>query len=208
MLRIMMTALGKDKWLLLAILGGVIVIGLLSYFLITLPAPNPFSIVEGDRIQSWETPAPYKDGGELQARAEGEVKRLEGLKGSEEYSNYDIYVGIAQWKELLGDGKGSYEYLGKAIKENPRRSLAYGNLGHLMKKIAGFGTARAAFLKAIEVEPQFVQNYTAYLDFLMRDAPGVSTADVDAAFEEALKQHPENSEILSMKETWLTNTGR
>jgi tetratricopeptide (TPR) repeat protein len=202
-----MAMLSQHKAKLAVLFVGLLTIGVLAY-LLSITNPHPFPLVKTDRFESWETPAPYKDGGELEERALGEIQKLEDAKGSDEYSDYDIYVGIAQWKELMGDGKAAYEYLGKAIKENPERSLAYGNLGHLMKKIGAFGTAKEAFLKAIEVEPQFRHNYIAYIDFLIRDAPGVSVANVEEAFAMAFKEHPDSTELKTMYAEWRKNTGQ
>ena len=167
---------------------------------------HPLPLAQGETVASWNFIGPYKDGGELEKRATDEIVRLKGLLGSGEFPDYQILVGIAGQYELLGDGKSTYEYLGRAIKANSETGLAWHNLGVLLARLKAPQTARIAYTKAIEAQPLPLY-HTARLDFLIDYFPD-DRGGVEAAFTDAVAALGEAPFVLEKKAGWLTDTGR
>ena len=154
-------------------------------------AANPLPIAEGDTVASWDIQGIYKDGGELEKKANDEIARQKSLLGGDQSgknddpTDYILYVGIANQYMLLGDGKSAYEYLGRALQIDPTKTgLAWYDLGVLLEKVGAFNTARIAYARAVEAQPQVEQYHIARIQFLMSKF-SEDRAALQAAFEEA-----------------------
>lgn len=133
--------------------------------------PSNAKLATGETIQSWQWAGPYADGGALEKQANDEIKKLKRDLGKGTYPDYQLLVGIAGQYELLGDGTHAYEYLQKAIAEEPRKGLAYVNLGHLLDSLGAPQTAREAYDKAIALEPTIRAYADARTAFMKRRFP-------------------------------------
>ena len=111
-----------------------------------------FPVLPSDKIVSWSWNGPYKDGGELEAKILGKIKRFEDLLGKGEFTDYELYVTIANQYELLGDGAKTYENLLLAL-DSEHTGLAWHNMGVLMENLGAYNTARAAFDRAYAAQP-------------------------------------------------------
>lgn len=166
-------------------------------------ATSSFSLVDGEKPDWTLLQAPYKDGGDIEKRANEQIAEYQKLTDSGERTKYDMDVDIAQNYELLGEGQKSYNYLMMAINEDPKETLAYGNLGQLLRRAGALKSAKKAFELAIETGPQFNQNQYAYIEFLVRYGNGVaSKSEVDNAINKALEQFPDYKPLLSLKSEW------
>lgn len=117
-------------------------------------APFSFPVLSSDTIVSWSWKGPYKDGGEYEVKALNSIKRLLGLLGKGEYTDYELYVSLANQYELLGDGKKTYEFLLRALAiDSEHTGLAWYNMGVLMKNLGALNTARVAFDRAYAAQP-------------------------------------------------------
>jgi len=173
---------------------------------------HPLPIAEGDTA-SWDLQGTYEGNAELEARAKNEIARLEGLFGGDQSgkdddpTDYILNVSIANQYELLGDGAKAYEYLGRAARIDPGTGLAWRNLGSLTERLGAFATARIAYAKAVEAQPQIAEYHLARLAFLTKHFAGETSA-VEAAFGEAEAQFGDAPEIIQLKAQWHAGTGR
>ncbi len=154
----------RKQWIVVG-LGFAIVAGAASYYgWQNRTLPNPLPLTSGDSIVSWDFKGVYLDGGTLEAKARGAIVRLEGLLGSGEFTDYELYVSIANQYELLGDGRNAYEYFGRAVREDTANNtgLAWHNLGVLLARLGALETARIAYEKAAEIQP--IQQYLNALE--------------------------------------------
>ena len=138
------------------------------------PASYDFVLAPEDIIASWEFTGLYKNNAELVSRAQKEISRLETLLGNEDdgFSEYELYVSIANQYNLLGDGEKEYRYLKYALAiDSQQTGLAWNNLGALLEKLGAYRSARAAFEKGIIAQP-LPQYRQVYLEFLMKNYPG------------------------------------
>lgn len=126
-----------------------------------------YPIEKSDHISTWTWKGVYKDGAQKEADVEAEIDRIKGLLGKKEVSDYDLYVGIASQYELIGEGKLAYTYLSKAIEMDPKRGLAYMNMGHLMEEMGAYATAHTAYDAAVAAEPTNPIYQSALQDFLI-----------------------------------------
>lgn len=165
-------------------------------------------LVEGDVVASWEFKGPFADNGELEQRARKEIAHLEGLLGtSEEYPDYQLFVGIAAQYELLGEGERVKEYLGKALAiDSTRTGLAWLNLAVLHERLGAIHTARIAYAKAVEAQPAVLAYHIARLAFLTTRFPDESAA-IEGAFSEAAVQFGESAEVLQIRAQWHSARG-
>lgn len=122
---------------------------------------NKVFSLENEEI-NWNIDPLYK---EEDQKAAAKV-RIEEFKQDEENEPYSLNVAIAQQYELMGDGKAAYNHLLDAIELEPTKSLAYSNLGNLLDRAGAYMSAKKAFMKAAEVEPQFAQNHISLAKFL------------------------------------------
>lgn len=151
----------------------VVLVGGALFLVLPLVVPggagigNGYTISKSDHISSWSWHGAYADGAQKEADTKAEIGRLKGLIGKKTTPDYDLYVGIASEYELLGDGKSAYNYLSKAISVDPKRGIAYMNMGHLMDELGALTTAHAAFDAAVTAEPGSVVYQAARQDFLI-----------------------------------------
>ncbi len=128
-------------------------------------------LAKGDSITSWDFKGVYLDGGTLEAKAREDIVRFKGLLGSGEFTDYELYVSIANQYELLGDGRSAYEYFGRAIREDTANNtgLAWHNLGVLLVRLGALKTARIAYERAAEIQP--IQQYINALEDFRAEYP-------------------------------------
>lgn len=132
---------------------------------------NPLSIIKTEEVKTWSFVGPYNDNGVLEAKALAEITRLEGILKKGQFTDYELYVAIANQHDLLGDGKKTYDYLSKALQiDSENTGLAWHNMGRLMEKLGAYENARIAFDRAILAQP-IPAYYMAKIDFLERHFP-------------------------------------
>ncbi len=134
-----------------------------------------YPIEKTDHIATWSWKGVYLDGAQKQADVTKEISTLKGMLGKKGVSDYDIDVGIASQYELLGDGKSAYQYLSKAIALDPKRGLAYMNMGHLMEEMGAFTTAHKAYDAAVAAEPTNPIYKTSQENFLIHHTQTTAT---------------------------------
>ncbi len=156
------------------IIGIIIVIALaLGAWLIWERTPSySFPLTAGDSVESWSYQSAYTGNAELEAKAQTEITRLQGLFGEEGYSDYELYVSIANQYGLLGDGKSEYNNLRKALAIDAESTgLAWHNMGKLMERIGAIETGRIAFERAVGAQPQLIYYHTVLVEYLMAHMP-------------------------------------
>lgn len=133
------------------------VIGLLAWSLGYFETSQPSYQIEmapGEAVSKWDYQSAYTGNAELIAKAEADIRRLEGLLGSGEYPDYTLYVSIANQYGLVGDGKNELAYLEKALAlDTETTGLAWHNAGQLFARLGAYATARAALERAAAVQP-------------------------------------------------------
>lgn len=139
-------------------------------------SPAPFALVQGETIASWDFLGSYKDGGQLEAHANAEIARAKSLLNSGEFTNYELYVSIANQYELLGNGTMEFTYLNYALGIDPLHTgLAWHNMGKLLERLGAYKSARIAYDRMFQAQP--IRYYaTVRLEFLKAHMP----EDVDA----------------------------
>ena len=143
---------------------GVVMVGSLLVLTLTYGvarAPEAYPLAQGESISSWNFKGAYQDGGIHEKEARDEIDRLKGLVDKGE-NRYELLVAISSQQLLLGDGKSAFLYLSKAIELEPKKGLAYFNMGHLLEQLGALESARAAYTKAVAVEPT-ASEYRSYL---------------------------------------------
>lgn len=125
-----------------------------------------FPINPADTITSWSFHGAYTGNDTLVAKASADSAHLTSLLGTGQYDDYDLYIGLGNDANLIGDGKNAYTDYNRAIAIHPNKGLAYDNLGHLMDELGAYHTAALAYAKGVMVEPSVVQYRNAQMDFL------------------------------------------
>ena len=150
------------------------------------PKPSPstpspvFSLVSGEVIASWDFAGTYNDNGQLEARANAEIARMKSLLNSGTYTNYELYVSIANQYELLGDGKQEFTYLNYALAiDSTKTGLAWHNMGKLLERLRAYKSARVAYDKLVQMQPT-TQYLRARLEFLQAHMPEDTVAIAQA----------------------------
>ncbi len=148
------------------------------------PAPSapaaPFALVAGEAIASWDFAGTYNDNGQLEAKVRVDIERLKGLLNSGTYTNYELYVSIANQYELLGEGKQEYTYLNYALAiDSTKTGLAWHNMGRLLERLGAYKSARVAYDRMVEAQP-IRQYILARLEFLKARMPGDTNAIAQA----------------------------
>jgi hypothetical protein len=167
---------------------------------------GPFPINTADTIASWSFQAAYTSDTLVQ-KANADIAHLVGLMGKGEYDDYDLYLGIGNIKNLLGDGKTAYENYNRSIAIHPNKGLAYANLAHLMDELGAYYTAADAYTKAVTVEPGVLEYHIERLNYLTRQFPA-DNARVTAALTAASKVFGDTASILAIEAKWLTELKR
>jgi tetratricopeptide (TPR) repeat protein len=129
-------------------------------------APFILSLVKGDAVVSWNFKGAYAGNAELAQKAQGEISRLSAMLGSGTFTDYSLYVSIANQYDLLGDGAQEFVYLKKALGiDSEHTGLAWSNLGHLLSRLGAKLTARVAFERAVAAQPipQYEQDLADFL---------------------------------------------
>jgi tetratricopeptide (TPR) repeat protein len=163
----------KKQWVVAGIGAVVLVIVGFVVWQSSQPKVQPFVIamVGGEQVSSWDFDGAYTGNAELEAKAKADIKRLTGLLGGKQYSDYTLYVSIANQFGLLGDGKNELAYLERALAENATTTgLAWHNAGQLFARLGAYQTARSAFERAVAAQP-IVQYRQALADFLIAHFP-------------------------------------
>lgn len=133
------------------------------------PAPSyPIDMAAGETISSWSFPSAYTGNAELEAKAQADIVRLTGLLGSGKYSDYTLYVSIANQYDLMGDGKNELANLEKALAiDAAGTGLAWYNAGQLFARLGAYATAKMTLERAVAVQPT-TQYKSALADFMAK----------------------------------------
>jgi tetratricopeptide (TPR) repeat protein len=140
----------------------------------TKPAPA-FLVNSKDTISSWSFSGIYAGNESLTIRAQTDIARLQSLLGTGEYQDYDLYNGIGNNYTYLGDGERAFVAYKKAISLDPSRAIVYMNVGNLMEQLDAMYSAKDAYAKAVESEPNTAQYKNAERDFLTHYFPEEGT---------------------------------
>lgn len=162
---------------------------------------HPLSLMRGDSIVSWDFKGAYTGNPELVTKAQSEIQRLSLQLDTATSSAMILSVGIANQYELLGDGKKQYEYLGRAVRENPENGLPWHNLGVLMEKFGAYKTARVAYEKSTLVQPELQFYHYAYIEFLTSRTKD-DTASIEKAFAFAEKNIGTTPYLITLRTEW------
>jgi len=138
---------------LIILIGGGVLFLVLPLLVGSAPGGEGYSVSANDHISTWQWYGVYLDSAQKESDTKKEIVRLRGLLGKGSASDYKLYIGIASQYELLGDGKSAYQYLSGAIAKEPKKGLAYMNMGHLMEELGAFTTAHQAYDEAVTLEP-------------------------------------------------------
>ncbi len=168
---------------------------------------GPFPINAADAAFSWTFKGAYAGNSTLIAQANTDIARLNALFGNVQYTDYNLYNGLANDYASLGDGKTAYQYYNRAIRIHPDQGLAYMNLGHLFDEMGAYQSAADAYAKAVAVEPSVLQFHTARLTYLTQQLPK-DTAVISAALADASKQFGDTPSILAIEAQGLAAEGR
>lgn len=196
-------------------------IGIIALALIALSAwwfmgrsSYALPLESGDSVASWEFEGFRNDDGELEAAARAEIARFEGLLGGDQSgengdpTDYVLYVAIAQQYEQLGDGVSARENLEKALAiDSETTGLAWHNMGSLMVHVGAYNTARVAYRKATEAQPNVSNYHLAYLNFLTSHFASDMTT-IDGAFASAHEAVGDDVSILQIEAAWYERTNR
>lgn len=150
-----------------------------------LLSSSTFSLVPGEAVASWDFAGTHKDGGQLEAGVRADVTRLKGLINSGAYTNYELYVSLANQYELLGDGKQEFTHLNYAIAiDSTKTGLAWHNMGKLLERLGAYKSARVAYDRMVQAQSTS-QYIRARLEFLQahmpEDTAAIAQAEADLA---------------------------
>ncbi|MDE1919611.1 MAG: hypothetical protein KGH56_02815 [Patescibacteria group bacterium] len=165
-----------------------------------------FPINPSDKIVSWDFKGAYAGNADLEAQAAADKAKLEALMGTSTYDDYDLYIGLGNDDNLLGDGAGAYKNFNRSISIHPKKGLAYVNLAHLMDELGAYETAADAYSAAVSVEPGMLEYHLERLKYLTRQF-GADTARIINAFADANKQFGDTAPVIAIEASWLTAQG-
>lgn len=168
---------------------------------------NSFPINGADTIQSWMFTGAYTGNAALTARANTDSARLAALLGTGQYDDYDLYLGMGNDSNLLGNGRGAYQHYSRSIAVNPNKGVAYANLAHLMDELGAYHTAADAYARAVAAEPSVLEYHIERLHFLTQRFPA-DTARIVAALADASRVFGDTAPILTIEGTWLKSQQR
>lgn len=158
---------------------------------------------------SWQLKSIYSDQKSVDGAKVAVSSLAEKLKTAKKLEErYDIYMGIAQYEQYLGDGKASYKTLKEAANLWPERGLAYMNAGVLMTRLYATSSAREFFVKAVEKDPNFVQGYFSLFDFYRLYDKESSFSQKDDFFRKALVKFNRDEAMLREYAGFLENEGK
>ncbi|MBU6214889.1 hypothetical protein KGM48_03580 [Patescibacteria group bacterium] len=165
---------------------------------------KPFPIDPADKISSWTFTGDAAGNAALIEKSRADSARLANMLGSGTYDDYDLYVGMGNDAELIGDGRTAYRYYNRATAIHPNKGLAYANLAHLFDELGAAHTALAGYAKTVAVEPGTLEYHLERLRYL-KDHFGSDDTLMFAALSDAEKQFGDIAEVLAIKAEWLTD---
>lgn len=183
---------------------GAVGFGLWQYEKTIIPS---FPLNRADQSIAWDFKGVYSGNAELEARGTADIAHLTGLLGKGQYDDYDLYIGIGNDYDLLGDGKAAYKNYNRAIAVHEDKGLAFVNLGHLMADMGAYYTAADAYAKATAAEPSVLEYHLERLQYLTDQFPN-DKERLLAAFTEVSTQFGDTAEVLQIEAQWLTKQGR
>ena len=164
---------------------------------------NPVPVSPTDHTASWSFTGSYTGANAVKKQAE--IATLTSELGTGKYADSDIYTGIGQDYELLGDGQNAYLNYVKAAEADTSLGLALNDIGELMERLGAVNTARAAYQAAVAKEPTVEVYQLAYLSFLRAHDP--SSAATAAAFASAKVALNASPNFLVMEANWYASIG-
>lgn len=186
----------------IGIIAGIIFLGALAWGFALGPSPSNdgFSLSRESLPSSWEFTGLYNTP-ELTANVQKNIETLKEKINEEGVDVYDIYLSIAQQYALVGKGKEAYDYLLKAVKQDPGNSLTFQTMGNLMESLKAYTVAEEAYKQATIVQPQILQNHLALIGFYLgQEAPAVK---IESAFAFALEKSGRATNVLKEYAQWL-----
>jgi tetratricopeptide (TPR) repeat protein len=189
----------QKKWVIAVLVIIVLVGGILWYKGVSFPA---FPINAKDTIVSWSFQGAYTGNDTLIAQANADIEHLESLLGKGDYDDYDLYIGMGNDSDLIGDGARAYKEFNRAASIHTDRGLAYANIAHLMDQLGAPYTAADAYAKAVAAEPGQLQYTIERLNYLVRQFPQ-DTERIEAAIADSETQFGKTSQMLAIKAGWL-----
>lgn len=185
-----------------------------------------FPINSADRISSWSFTGAYTDDVVLVPQAKKDIARLQALLAARvcteaeatstmesdstacnPYDKYDLYIGMGNDYNLLGDGRAAYREYNRAVAIHLNKGLAYMNLGHLFDELGAYQTAADAYAKATTVEAGQITYHIERLKFLTTRFPE-DKERVLAALTDASNQFGDAPAVLSIEAQWLEGQGK
>ena len=170
-------------------------------------AVKPFPINSQDHLTSWSFKGAYTGNDTLIAQATADSAKLKGELGKGNYPDYDLYIGIGNDADLLGDGKAAYNAYDKAISLLPNQGLAYVDLAHTMDELGAYHTAADAYAAAVHAQSGMLEYHVERLNFLTRQFPDDTTA-IQAALKDVSDQFGDTPAILAIEAQWLEAQGK
>jgi len=166
---------------------AIVILGVGAWWYTSRPAMYPFEFVAGEEVTSWDFQGAYTGQAEFEEKGRTDITRLKELFGQEGYTDYELYVSLANQYELLGDGRGAYDNLLRAIAIDPENTgLAWHNLGKLLERFGAYESARIAYDAMVDAQP-ILQYQNVRVEFLKM-------------------RMPENTEAIKQAENQLNST--
>ena len=149
----------------------LVILGVGAWWYTSAPDMYPFELATGESISSWDFKGVYTGNSELEQRGKEEITRLMGLFGQEGYTDYELYVSIANQYDLLGNGRKEYDYLRMALAVDAEHTgLAWHNMGKLLERFGAYQSARIAYDAMVEAQP-ILQYQSVRVEFLKMYMP-------------------------------------
>jgi len=161
-----------NKKIIIGVLAALLLIACgVAWWRATAVPSYPVLMAAGERVSSWDFTGAYTGNAELEAKARSEIERFTQMIGKGEFTDYILYVSIANEYNLLGDGKNELKYLRYALAiDSQSTGLAWNNAGALFVRLGALKTARMAYERAVAAQPT-AQYRTALIDFLKEHYP-------------------------------------
>lgn len=195
--------------LLVGIVAAALVVGVGAgaWWYVAKNAVPAFPLNTADTISSWTFKGAYTGNSTLISQAAADTTKLKGLLGKGQYDDYDLYIGIGNDANLVGNGRTAYDAYNHSVAIHPQKGLAYIDLGHLFDEIGAYYTAADAYAKAVAVEPAVLTYHTERLTFLTRQFPK-DTPRILAALKDASAQFGDTPAVLAIEAQWLSGQGK
>lgn len=187
----------------LLLLGGAVL-----YFMQERTYTYPLS--NGESVASWDYQGAYEGNPELEQKTREEIMRLEKLIGVEgdDFTDYLVYVSLANQYNLLGDGAKEYANLNMALAiDSETTGLALYNMGVLLASLQAPQSARNAYAQAAQAQGQQIQYQSSYFEYLTENFAS-DTVAVENAYKEAYAIFGDNVTLLEIRARWLESVKR